>query len=178
MPFDAPRRRSCTPYTVPTGHPPPAQQVANQVRTATGYTLGRATPEGPRIAFLAPRGAPLSLAAVIRAGGGVAAQALDGAAPGEASAAASGAAPERLLARLRKIAALGDWLLPPMGALGRSVGLPDIRGLQSAFLALQRRGDIRLWSGTMKQYRGQRVVVLCASGAVLRTVDAPRGIMP
>lgn len=36
-------------YSIRTGHPSPASQVANQVRCATGYTLGISTLDGPRV---------------------------------------------------------------------------------------------------------------------------------
>lgn len=45
-----PRRR-----VVLTGHPPPERQIADQVRTSGGYTLGRATVEGARIAPVGAR---------------------------------------------------------------------------------------------------------------------------
>ena len=40
-----------------TGHPPVAQQIANQVRTGSGFTYGVATPDGARLAFVRPAGA-------------------------------------------------------------------------------------------------------------------------
>jgi hypothetical protein len=41
-----------------TGHPPVLEQIAGQVRTATGMTFGKITPDGRTIippAFLSPR---------------------------------------------------------------------------------------------------------------------------
>lgn len=42
--------------TIYTGHPPPAQQGAGQVRTSTGYTQGAPTPDGARLFTLAGHG--------------------------------------------------------------------------------------------------------------------------
>lgn len=58
MPFDStPLVRPGKParYVRYTGHPPPERQIANQVRSSSGVTFGRATADGARLYALPSR---------------------------------------------------------------------------------------------------------------------------
>ena len=165
---DTSRRLPVRRYSIATGHPPVLMQIADQVRCATGYTLGRATVEGARQVLLpsamaARCGLPVKPAAV--------------AAPKQAPAEElPGSQVERLLGVLRRLGDLNQ-TLPGSGALAEMAQI-NPNYVATAFHTLASRGYLREWFSPAAGPRTERIVVLLPSGAVLRTAGAPAGIVP
>lgn len=183
MPFDdTSRRLPVRRYSIATGHPPVLMQIADQVRCATGYTLGRATVEGARQVLLARAAAPTIGAPVKPASAPVptaaapvlpAAQAAVHPGPGRAPSAQM----ERLLDVLHGFAARGETLPGSTVLAERAQIVPAY--VATAIHRLAARGLLREWQGDgARGAASQRIVVLLPSGAVLRTAGAPAGIVP
>ncbi len=171
VPNSAPARRILVAYTRPTGHPPPAEQVRNQVRTATGYTLGRATPEGPRIAVIGVRAVPLAAVARLRAPSSLPT-------PGAPE---TGLLADRLLAFLEALAAAGSGL-PLFRVIAAEIGASPgndagVNAVYDAMRRLESTGEIRVWRGSKDNHFGQRIIGL-RDGGIVRSARAPEGIVP
>ena len=163
MPFDdTSRRLPVRRYSVMTGHPPVELQIADQVRTATGYTLGRATVDGARLIALSPR---VQSSAAAASGPVI---------PGLVHSTSAG----RLLRVLRWLAR-GGGRLPYSVELMRFAGLPNVNEVSHAMAKLVGLGAIREWNGVREGGpKGERIVTLVHSSVVLRTAGAPAEIVP
>lgn len=150
-------------YTILTGHPPVAQQIADQVRSSSGMTYGRARPGGgpammplcftsPRIAEVAPR--------VI--------------APDPAPAADPEprvSSPDRLLADLLGMEAGGTTLLPDRPELVRRFGRQVVRRLG----VLADRQRLKFWAAHQSDRSciGAVIIRMAGSEREMRTANAP-----
>jgi hypothetical protein len=161
--------RSSLAYSVPTGHPPVAERLADQVRSSSGMTLGRRRPGGGP-AMLAPafvKGGRIPEPPVSRRSADRPVPASD----------VRDDAPIgiRLLAELRRVDA-GDHVLMPRTELRDRYGI----GFIGALFALRRSGDLAFWMGhsaDRADIRNEMVVRLKGSRHELRTPAAPAHII-
>jgi hypothetical protein len=137
-----------------TGHPPVLQQIANQVRSGSGMTLGRATSDGPAMpAVFTSNRIPVKE-------------------PRVGFVAALPPAADRLLTRLREIDRIGG-ALPSRRELYGEFGTQLLRLLQ----VIETAGHIGLWLAMPGEGSG---IVLQVTGSAnyLRTPGVPPHIRP
>lgn len=143
-------------YSIPTGHPPVAEQLRHQLRCTTGaryLPASRRTVDTEAVADrpdpdddvdCAPHQRPLLA--------------------------------DRVLVLLTQLARQGG-TLPALPDMATRLGCANV----SVNVALQRlteRGDIGMWIGHTHAWRGERVIRIRATGAFLRTGGAPLHITP
>lgn len=163
--------RNPKPYSIPTGAPPVAQQLAGQVRSSSGVTYGLPRPGGgPALmpkGFISKRAAHPSRP--------VPAEALPTAAAEPLIAVPEGSPVsirDRLLANLIEISTM-DGVLPTRAAMRHRYG----SHIYGALRYLQANGHLRLWYGPRNtDVSGEMIIKVTGQDRELRTPGAPSHI--
>lgn len=150
-----------------TGHPPPLQQISDQIRTSTGMTFGRGAHRLP-VGWRGANPPPASVAV---------------AAPAEEPAPEASVSEEAQMASVMRALVLtadAGTFLPRRADLARSLDVPawdTMARMASAVSAvlhkLVRRRKIAMISGSLHEHRGEMVIRLAECGRVIRTAGAP-----